>query len=96
MRLEETARYAAAHEFDWFTTTLTISPHKDSARINTIGLELGERYHVAFLEENFKKKGGFQRSLELSREFGFYRQNYCGCLYSLQQTRSHDKKKAGD
>ena len=96
MRLEETAHYAATHGFDLFTTTLTISPHKDSARINILGRELGERYHVSFLEENFKKKGGFQRSLELSREFGFYRQNYCGCLYSLQQTRSRDKKRAED
>jgi len=97
LRLEETVRYASEHGYVFFTTTLSISPHKDAELINMIGRELGERFGVAFLEENFKKKGGFQRSLEMSKEFGFYRQNYCGCLYSLQQSRKpKDNDRAGE
>ena len=67
-----------------FTTTLTISPHKSSALIFEIGNEIGRTTGVEFLEIDFKKKGGFQRSLEMTRELGLYRQNYCGCKYSLR------------
>lgn len=82
MRLEQTARKAAAEGFDFFTTVLTVSPHKDAALINSLGREIGEKFQIKFIEENFKKKDGFKRSIELSREYNLYRQNYCGCIYS--------------
>ncbi|NTV52128.1 MAG: epoxyqueuosine reductase QueH [Candidatus Firestonebacteria bacterium] len=68
----------------WFTTTLTISPHKSSARIFEIGREAAAAHGVRFLETDFKKKDGFKRSLEMSKELNLYRQNYCGCKYSLR------------
>lgn len=82
LRLEETARQAAAHGFDYFCTTLTVSPHKDAQRINTIGRELGERYGVTWLPSDFKKREGYKQSITLSKELDLYRQDYCGCLYS--------------
>lgn len=84
MRLEQTASYAANNGFDAFTTVLTISPHKNSKVINKIGKELAEKYNIKFLEENFKKQEGFKKSLEYSRINGLYRQNYCGCEFSLR------------
>jgi len=80
MRLEATARWAAAEGVEVITTTLTISPHKDAKRINEIGTEVAARHGLRFLAMDFKKEGGFQRSVELSREWGLYRQTYCGCL----------------
>jgi len=82
LRLEETAKLAHAQGFDYFTTTLTVSPHKDPERLNETGSRLGEEYHVAYLPADFKKKGGYQRSVELAKAWGLYRQNYCGCLYN--------------
>lgn len=82
LRIEETARLAREHGFEWFCTTLSVSPHKDAQRINAIGLELAQQYGVKWLPGDFKKRGGYQRSIELSRQYGLYRQNYCGCLYS--------------
>ena len=82
LRLEETARAAREGGFDFFTTTLTISPLKDAERLNRIGQKMGERYGVAFLPSDFKKKDGYRRSTELSGLFGLYRQNYCGCSCS--------------
>ena len=82
LRLEETARMAAEGKFDYFCTTLTVSPHKDAARINTIGRALGEQYGVAWLPSDFKKREGYKQSITLSRELDLYRQDYCGCLYS--------------
>ncbi len=82
MRLEQTAQKAAAEQYDFFTTVLTVSPHKNAARINFFGREIGQKYNVKFIEENFKKKDGFKRSIELSRIYNLYRQNYCGCIYS--------------
>lgn len=82
LRLEETARRAAECGFDYYCTTLSVSPHKDQERINRLGAELGERWGVRWLPSDFKKRGGYQRSLELSREYGLYRQDYCGCIYS--------------
>ena len=70
------------HGFDWFCTTLTVSPHKDAERLNQIGAALAEQYGVRFLPSDFKKRGGYQRSIALSRQYGLYRQDYCGCLYS--------------
>ena len=82
LRLEETARRAAELGFDWFCTTLTVSPHKDAERLNQIGRELGEQYGVPFLPSDFKKREGYKRSIQLSREYDLYRQDYCGCLFS--------------
>ena len=82
LRLEEAARLAAEEKFDWFTTTLTISPLKNAPLLNAIGEEMGEKYGVSFLNSDFKKKNGYKRSLELSEEYHLYRQNYCGCVFS--------------
>lgn len=82
LRLEETARRAAEGKFDYFCTTLTVSPHKDAQRINAIGRALGERYGVQWLPSDFKKREGYKESIRLSQELGLYRQDYCGCLYS--------------
>ena len=81
LRLRYTYNYAAAHNFDYFCTTLSISPFKDADMINEIGLCLGEG--PQWLPSDFKKKNGFKRSLELSAEYNLYRQEYCGCIYSL-------------
>ena len=85
LRMERAAAYAAAHGFDWFTTTLSISPHKDAARINQNGPELADRYGVTQLPSAFKQKNGYLRSLQLSAEYGLYRQDYCGCVFSARQ-----------
>ena len=82
LRLEETAKRASELGYDWFCTTLTVSPHKDAERLNQIGRTLGERYGVAFLPSDFKKREGYKRSIQLSKEYDLYRQDYCGCLYS--------------
>ncbi len=82
LRLEETAKYAKRGVYDFFTTTLSISPLKSSQKLNTIGLELAEQYQVPYLVSDFKKKGGYQKSVELSKDFELYRQNFCGCIYS--------------
>ena len=84
LRMERAAQYAAAHGFDYFTTTLSISPHKDAARINAIGAELARQYGVALLYADFKKGNGYLRSLQLSEEYGLYRQDYCGCEFSAR------------
>lgn len=82
LRLEETAKLANSLGYDYFTTTLTISPLKNSAKLNEIGWELGEKYGVSYLLSDFKKREGYKRSIELSKEYELYRQNYCGCVYS--------------
>lgn len=85
-RMEKAYDYAVKKNFDWFTTTLSISPFKDAEKINIIGKELESRNSTGtkFLTSDFKKKGGFKRSLELSEEYGLYRQDYCGCIFSKQ------------
>lgn len=82
LRLEETARLARAYGYDYFCTTLTVSPHKDAERINAIGAALAAQYGVAWLPSDFKKREGYKRSIELSKQYGLYRQDYCGCLFS--------------
>lgn len=84
LRLREAARLAKEGGFDFFTTTLSISPLKDAQKLNEIGGRLAEEYGVPYLYSDFKKKGGYQRSLELSCRYGLYRQNYCGCVFSLR------------
>ena len=82
LRLEETARRAAEEGFEYFATTLTLSPLKNPMLINDIGEKLAEKYGVKYLATDFKKDGGYQHSIELSKEHDLYRQNYCGCAYS--------------
>jgi len=85
MRLEKTANAAQDGHFDFFASTLSLSPHKDTKLINNIGYELEYDYGVRFLDWDFKENDGFRKSCEVSREQGFYRQNYCGCVFSKKQ-----------
>lgn len=82
LRLRKTAELAREKGFDYFTTTLTISPLKKSAKLNEIGSRLQEEYGVSYLLSDFKKKEGYKRSIELSKEYELYRQDYCGCVFS--------------
>ena len=85
LRLERTAQLAAELGADYFTTTLSISPYKNSAKLNEIAEELSEVYSLAALPSDFKKKNGYKRSIELSAEYGLYRQDYCGCVFSKRE-----------
>ena len=85
LRLRETAKRASAGAYDYFTTTLTISPLKNAVKLNEIGERLGKEYYVNWLPSDFKKRGGYGRSIELSKEYDLYRQNYCGCVYSRKR-----------
>lgn len=85
LRLGEAAKYARDNGFDYFTTTLSVSPHKDAAALNNIGGALAEKYGTRYLYADFKKRNGYKRSVELSEQFGLYRQNYCGCKYSMRR-----------
>ncbi len=84
LRLNETAEQAKRHGFEYFTTTLSVSPHKNADNVNRAGEEAARRSGVKYLYADFKKKNGYLRSLQLSAEYGLYRQDYCGCLYSKQ------------
>lgn len=85
LRLSEAARRARDGGFDYFASTLSISPLKNAEKLNEIGEQLAETYQVRWLPNDFKKKNGYKRSTELSREYGMYRQDYCGCVYSLRE-----------
>ena len=85
LRLEETAKIASNINFDYFTTTLSLSPHKNSTWINEIGENLDKLYQANYLYSDFKKKNGYKRSIELSKEYNLYRQDYCGCIYSKRK-----------
>lgn len=85
LRLRETARRAVEEGFDFFTTTLTISPLKNAEWLNEIGERLGREYGVAFLPSDFKKRDGYKRSVELSEQYKLYRQDYCGCIFSRRE-----------
>lgn len=87
LRLRHAMQYAKDHGFTHVTTTLSISPHKSAAAINEIGLRLAREFGLTFLTADFKEAGGFARSVELSQQYGLYRQKYCGCLPSLRPTR---------
>ena len=93
MRLEAAARAAKDGGFDYFTTTLSISPLKDAEKLNAIGAELSGEYGVPYLYSDFKKKEGYKRSVALSREYGLYRQNYCGCIFSKQEAERREEQK---
>ena len=85
LRLEETAKIAEQKNFDYFTTTLSISPHKNSNWLNEIGQNLNKKYIPKYLYADFKKKNGYKRSIELSKKYHLYRQDYCGCIYSKKE-----------
>lgn len=85
LRMEKTAEEAEKRHFDEFATTLSVSPHKNTDRINAVGYDLEKNVAPVFLDESFKKKDGFRRSVELSKEYGIYRQNYCGCVFSERE-----------
>lgn len=85
MRLESTARLAKEQGFDYFCTTLSISPLKNSQKINELGFGVEEKYGVKWLPSDFKKREGYKRSIQLSREYSLYRQNFCGCVFSKNQ-----------
>ncbi len=91
MRLEESAKIAKKQQFDYFTTTLSISPQKDSQVLNAIGKSVSEEYQIPYLFSDFKKRGGYKRSIELSAQFHLYRQNFCGCIYSKMRAENQSK-----
>ena len=93
LRLERAARYAKENGFDFFTTTLTISPLKNAQKLNEIGEEAGEKFGVRHLPSDFKKKNGYKRSVELSKVYGLYRQDYCGCVFSKREREEAEKAK---
>ena len=94
-RLKVSYSFACRNNFDYFTTTLSISPYKDAEKINIIGRELEKTGTTKFLPSDFKKKNGYLRSLQLSKEYGLYRQDYCGCVYSKINTEKERKEKNG-
>ena len=85
LRLEAAANYAREYNFDFFCSTLSISPLKNAQKLNEIGEELSEIFKISHLPNDFKKKGGYKRSVELSAEYDLYRKNYCGCVFSKQE-----------
>lgn len=87
VRLRECAKIAKENNFDYFTTTLSISPYKNSIWLNDIGSKLEKEYGIKYLYADFKKKNGYKRSIELSNIYHLYRQNYCGCIYSKKEVR---------
>ena len=94
LRLEEAAIFAKENNFDYFTTTLSISPHKNAQKLNEIGEDLEKQYQINYLYADFKKKGGYQRSIELSRKYDLYRQDFCGCIYSKIEREKNKQAKS--
>lgn len=89
LRLKEAAIYASQNKFDYYTTSLSISPYKNADWLNEIGTRLGKEYGVEYLVSDFKKKNGYKRSIELSRLYNLYRQDYCGCVYSKMERENN-------
>ncbi|MGN1480637.1 epoxyqueuosine reductase QueH [Porcipelethomonas sp.] len=87
MRMEEAAKAAVKYHADYFATTLTVSPHKNAPYINLAGEKISKEYNIPYLVSDFKKKNGYKRSIELCRIYDIYRQNYCGCVFSMPQNR---------
>lgn len=92
LRLENTARLAAESGFGLITTTLTVSPHKNAVIINEIGEKAAKKYGLEWLPCDFKKRGGYQRSVQLSRRYDLYRQNYCGCVFSMRKDNENGQR----
>ncbi len=93
LRLREAAEYAKELGMDYFTTTLSISPMKNAEKLNEIGEKLAKEYGIQYLTSDFKKKNGYKRSTELSREYGMYRQDYCGCVFSLREREQQKQER---
>lgn len=93
LRMERAAKYAKDNSYDYFTTTLSISPYKVSSWINEIGQGLQNKYNINYLYSDFKKNNGYKRSQELSKEYGLYRQNYCGCIFSKKEREKYEEEK---
>lgn len=93
MRLREAAEYAENLGMDYFTTTLSISPMKNAEKLNEIGARLSQEYGIAYLLSDFKKKNGYKRSTELSKEYGMYRQDYCGCVFSMREREKQKQER---
>lgn len=93
LRLSESAKLAKELNADYYTTTLSISPLKNAELLNQIGKEEGDAVGITHLPSDFKKKGGYARSIELSKEYNLYRQNFCGCVYSMQEAKERETKK---
>ena len=93
LRLEKTAALAKEGGYDYFCTTLSISPHKNAQVLNEIGAALSEKYGTQYLFSDFKKKGGYKRSCELSEHYGLYRQDFCGCVYSEIESKKRAERK---
>ena len=94
LRIREAAKYAKSGGYDYFTTTLTISPLKNAQKLNEIGFRVARETGTAWLPSDFKKKGGFLRSTQLSSEYGLYRQNYCGCVFSQRDAKQAEERRA--
>ncbi|RHS81842.1 hypothetical protein DW928_03370 [Firmicutes bacterium AM43-11BH] len=92
LRLREAAKIAKNGEYDFFTTTLSISPLKNAQKLNEIGMLLAEEYGIEYLLSDFKKKNGYKRSVELSEQYGLYRQDYCGCVFSMKERKEAKNK----
>ena len=92
LRLQESAKYASDNNYDFFATTLTLSPYKRADWVNKIGEELDKKYKSKYLYSDFKKKNGYKRSIELSKEYGLYRQDYCCCIYSVRGEKNEESK----
>lgn len=92
LRLKKTVEYAKENGYDYFTTSLSISPYKVSSKLNEIGSVLEKEYGVNYLYSDFKKKNGYKRSIEISREYNMYRQEYCGCVYSKVEREEYENR----
>lgn len=90
LRLEKTAKLAKEHNYDYFCTALTVSPYKNATQINEIGASLSDKYQIKWLYSDFKKEDGYKKSIELSKKYNLYRQNYCGCIYSQRNKITDD------
>ena len=87
LRLDKTAKVASENNYDYFCSTLTVSPYKNSKLINEIGKKMGDKYNIKWLYSDFKKENGYKHSIELSKKYGLYRQDYCGCKYSVREKK---------
>ena len=92
LRLKKTVEYAKENGYDYFTTSLSISPYKVSSKLNEIGSNLEKEYGINYLYSDFKKKNGYKRSIEISREYNMYRQEYCGCVYSKVEREEYENR----
>lgn len=93
LRLDETAKFAKKNSYEYFTTTLSISPYKNSKWLNEIGHNLSQKYEIKYLYADFKKKNGYKKSIDLSKKYDLYRQDYCGCIFSYQEMIEKRKDK---